>query len=268
MLARKTEFIDIEAVQVGERLRPVNADAVETLRASIEKIGLRTPITVRMLDEEAISEPMLVSGRHRLEACKILGHQQIECFVIERESDDEARMWEIAENLHRSDLTALDRSEHIAEWVRLADRVSSQVGTKPQGGRPEGGIRAAARELGLNKTEAHRAVKIGGLSDAAKEVARETGLDDKQAVLEAATRAPDDVAFLRTEHARREAEKARKEAEAINRDRDTVVRLTAAEEFANWLMEHSDLSQMPVLISWLEGTKPRDVIAAMRRIAA
>ena len=47
-----------------------------------------------------------------------------------------------------------------------------------------------------------------------------------------------------------------------------VAERQAAEEFANWLMEHSDLSQMPVLISWLEGTKPKDVIAAMRRIAA
>ncbi len=31
-------------------------------------------------------------------------------------------MWEIAENLHRAELTALERDEHVAEWIALADR--------------------------------------------------------------------------------------------------------------------------------------------------
>jgi hypothetical protein len=30
-------------------------------------------------------------------------------------------MCEIAENLHRADLTALERDKHVAEWIRLAD---------------------------------------------------------------------------------------------------------------------------------------------------
>ena len=53
----------------------------------------------------------------------------------------------IAENLHRAELTVQERAEHVAEWVRLTEKVSPQVGAKPQGGRPEGGIRRAAREL-------------------------------------------------------------------------------------------------------------------------
>jgi len=76
------------------------------------------------------------------------------------------------------------------------------------------------------------------------------------------------VIFLRQEHARREAEKARKEAERLNKDTDRVIALTEAEQFASWLMERTDLSEMPTIISWLEGTKARDVIAAMRRAAA
>ena len=260
MLARKTEFIDIEAIQLGDRLRQVNAEAVASLRASIEKIGLRTPITVRMMDADAISEPMLVSGLHRLEACKALGQQQIECFVVDHETDDEARMWEIAENLHRCDLDSIQRSEHIAEWARLAVLVFHG----------ETGTRAAARSLNLAPATVHRAKKIDSLSDEAKAAARDAGMENATRILvEAAKEQPENqAAVIRTEHARREAEKARKEAEALNRDTDTVIRLTAAEDFANWLMEHSDLSQMPVLISWLEGTKPKDVIAAMRRMAA
>ena len=30
-----------------------------------------------------------------------------------------ARLWEISENLHRADLSALERAEQIAEWVAL-----------------------------------------------------------------------------------------------------------------------------------------------------
>lgn len=33
-------------------------------------------------------------------------------------------MWEITENVHRSELKALERPEHVAEWVRLADKLA------------------------------------------------------------------------------------------------------------------------------------------------
>jgi len=206
MLARKTEFLDVEAIQVGPRARPINAESVKTLSASMEKIGLRTPVTVRMLDDDAVSDPMLVSGLHRLQAAKALGWQQIECFVVEHESEDEARLWEIAENLHRADLTQLERSEHIAEWISIADRVSVQVAPKPQGGRPEGGTSKASRELGIETTDAKRSVKVASLTDEAKEAAREVGLDDNRtALLEAAREAPERQADSIRERAARGA---------------------------------------------------------------
>ncbi|MBM3576914.1 MAG: hypothetical protein FJX40_04440 [Alphaproteobacteria bacterium] len=80
-------------------------------------------------------------------------------------------------------LTALERDEYIAEWIRLAEKkakgISSQVATKsksdsnPNGaGRHDSGVRKAARELGIGKDEAHRATKVAGLSDEAKQAAR------------------------------------------------------------------------------------------------
>jgi hypothetical protein len=33
-------------------------------------------------------------------------------------------MWEISENLHQAELTVLERSQNVAEWVRLADKVA------------------------------------------------------------------------------------------------------------------------------------------------
>lgn len=63
----------------------------------------------------------------------------------------------LSENLHRSDPSKLERDEQVAEWIRITERVSAQVAAKPQGGRPEGGVRAASRELGIDEDDGHRA---------------------------------------------------------------------------------------------------------------
>jgi ParB family transcriptional regulator, chromosome partitioning protein len=65
-------------------------------------------------------------------------------------------------NLHRAELRKLQRDEQVAEWIRLTD--ASQVETHKKGQQP-GGVNAAARELGVEKMDAHRAVKVDSLSD-------------------------------------------------------------------------------------------------------
>lgn len=268
MGVRSIELFDVDAIRIADRFRTLDEQAVSRIQESIQKIGLRTPITIRMTDLDGISDAVLVTGQHRLEAARRLGWQQIECFVADNDDELRARMWEIAENLHRAELSVLDRAGHVAEWIRLAGMVSPQLGAKPTGGRPVSGVRLAARELQISKSDADRQVKIAGMSDEAKEAARELGFDGNQSVLERAARAPDNVAFLRSEHDRREAERSRKELEKANRDHDRVVEITEAEHFAHWLMERADLQELSVLIAWLEGTKPREVIDALRRKAA
>lgn len=44
------------------------------------------------------------------------------------------------DNLHRAELTKLERDDNIAEWIKITERVSPQSDGKPQGRRPEGGI--------------------------------------------------------------------------------------------------------------------------------
>jgi hypothetical protein len=44
-------------------------------------------------------------------------------------------------------------------------------------------VNAAARELGIEKSDAYRAVSVAGLSDEAKAAAREHGLDDNRTAL-------------------------------------------------------------------------------------
>jgi ParB-like chromosome segregation protein Spo0J len=186
----KTEPMLLDAISVGVRHRPVNDDAVDRLVESISRIGLLTPITVHTPDDGRTV--WLVAGHHRLAAMKRLGWEMVDVFVFYGD-DIEIELREIAENLHREDLTVLERSDHTARWIELKDvkTVSGQVAPKPNGGRPEGGLSAATRELGVERTEARRAIKVASLSDDAKAAAVEHGLDDNQSALLAAARESD-----------------------------------------------------------------------------
>jgi ParB family chromosome partitioning protein len=180
------EPIDIDLISVPEGRRPLDVEAVKRLADSIERIGLHTPLTVLSINDGERLD--LVAGAHRLAAIKSLAWPSAPCFVIEGD-EAEAEMWEIAENLHRADLTALQRDEQIARWIELSEamQVSPQVVAKPKGGRPDGGVRRAAREIGVNREDARRAEKVAALSPEAKTVARETGLEkNRSALLEAA----------------------------------------------------------------------------------
>ena len=188
--ARRT--LDVGSVTIPEdRLRGVQEDIVASLAESMGRIGQRLPITVRETPGpgggDASKRLVVVAGVHRLLAARSLGWQRIEATHFEGDETD-ARLWEIAENLHRAELTALECSAHFAEWMRLMavrDAKPAQLArVSPTGGRGrEGGLSAAARALGVSRREGQRALKIDALDPAAKELARELGLHRTQAAL-------------------------------------------------------------------------------------
>lgn len=173
--------LPIEDIVVADGRREVDPAVVKRLADSIDSIGLRHPITVRKKGEKYI----LVAGRHRMEAFKKLEREHIPSCIVSM-TNAEARMWEIAENLHRAELTKLQRADNIAEWVQLCEEqrakdISAQVA--PKSGRPESGMNAASRELGIERTDVQRSVQIAGMSDEAKDAAHEAGIDDNQSKL-------------------------------------------------------------------------------------
>ncbi len=139
-------------------------------------VGSELQVQTRALRFKITPAPNFLSGRE---------HSAVPIPAVSFARIDEARLWEIAENLHRADLTTLERSEHIAEWVRLTDKIGqvAQFSKVGAGRGNEGGISAAAREIGVERTEVRRAEKVASISDDAKEAAREAGLDDNQSVL-------------------------------------------------------------------------------------
>lgn len=187
IIQHKYDEHPIDAIFIPDRLRKISENSVSALIDSIRTIGLQTPITVRFAKSINDDGVVLVSGRHRLEACKRLGADAINCLMFNG-TDVEAELWEIAENLHRSDLTVLERADHTARWVALTEGKLAQLAPVSGRGRiegrgNEGGLRAAAREFGIDRTQAQRAIKIADLPIPAKEAARQAGLDNNQKAL-------------------------------------------------------------------------------------
>jgi len=87
------------------RKRRYSVEKIRELAESIREIGLLQPIIIT-------KDKVLISGLHRLEACRLLGWQEIDC--IEKDySELELELAEIDENLIRAELTTLERGGHL-----------------------------------------------------------------------------------------------------------------------------------------------------------
>lgn len=171
----KVLSLHVDDIEIGGRHRPLSNEAVQRLSASMKDIGLRHPVSVRIVDEMEIDGkvtsgvPVLVAGYHRLEAAKQLGWSQIDCIEVDDDSL-QAELWELAENLHRLDLTKEQRDEHIRRYAELLEEKAMrqpQQNAAPvlsdgrrKGPQHEKAIpRQIAEETGLSVDTVRRALK-------------------------------------------------------------------------------------------------------------
>jgi ParB-like chromosome segregation protein Spo0J len=205
----KDVFLPIDEIDVSHAIRPYNAAVVAELAQSIRAIGLQTPLTCILRDGQHV----LVSGRNRLEALRVVGAERAPVRIVDFD-DVDAQLWRLSENLHRAELTKLEYDRQVVQYAELLkvkqaggitasarpaneipaegisrqvdEKVSQQAIVKPAG-RPEGGNSAVARALNVPEATVRRAYQTASLSPEAQEVAVETGLDDnRSALLEAA----------------------------------------------------------------------------------
>lgn len=87
----------IEKIKVRKRIREDLGD-LESLKNSLRRFGLMNPIIINTRRE-------LISGHRRLEAARQLGWKTISVIVIDKQSEMEALLWEVEENLQRKDFT-------------------------------------------------------------------------------------------------------------------------------------------------------------------
>lgn len=112
-------MIEIKTLIVkGERHRPLDAGHVKELAKSIAEVGLMNPITVNEEDGTLV----LIAGLHRLRACESLGYTEIAAHVLDLDALG-VELAEIDENLLHHELTALERSQHLARRKELWEQM-------------------------------------------------------------------------------------------------------------------------------------------------
>ncbi|WP_072375493.1 ParB N-terminal domain-containing protein [Hyphomicrobium sp. NDB2Meth4] len=109
---------------------------VAALKASMAEIGLLNPILVQRY---AGCGAQIVAGRNRLQAAIELGWDAINAIELpELNGGADAvavgKLAEIAENLHRREISALERDELVVRWVALvAERKKGQTAPRCAG---------------------------------------------------------------------------------------------------------------------------------------
>jgi ParB/RepB/Spo0J family partition protein len=241
--------IRVSKIVVDGKRRPLDKDKVRAIAASMEMVGLQTPITVR----ECNGKVFLVTGGYRLAAAKQLGWKTIPSIALASDRI-ETRIWQIVENLYRAELTALERAEFTEELRQLVRQRVGQVA--PRGGHQpqDKGINKAAKALGLTKEQIRRSKKIASISPKVKEKVRKLGLDDNQrALLEIADR-PTPKAQLRaiTEIVERKRGARDRNALAAAADNKTTAEINALD---------ADIDQRESTLKRLKG----DLAASRKR---
>ena len=153
----------VSDIRVGEDRRAIDPKRVEALAKSIEDIGLQTPITVWTMDHDGATHSAvhLVAGLHRLEAYKKLGLKLIEAFRTSGGELDRD-LWQIDENLMRSDLTELERADHLKRRKEIIKAKEKLGGRNPPTltGRGHKGFAAdAEHKVGMSKRRINEAIR-------------------------------------------------------------------------------------------------------------
>jgi ParB-like nuclease domain len=169
-MKHQTKIIRLADITVPpDRMRQLRPDLVDELAESIKHQGLLQPIIIRPQD----SGYALNAGHHRLEAVRKLGHEAIECRVLEGLSADQALLTEVDENLMRADLTPSERAAHHAKRKALYLKLHPETEKGKAGGRPrktsdkmskvstKGYAKAAAKKVGKTSRTVARDVSRG-----------------------------------------------------------------------------------------------------------
>jgi hypothetical protein len=158
--------LPLDLVVVADRLRPVNADYVELIAASMGERGQDTPIKVGPPDAEG--RHRLIAGGHRVAAAQALGWDKIDAIVTEA-TGLQAELIEVDENLMRRELNALDRAVFLAKRQAIYEALHPQAahGKAPKGKdrklatfSPVPSFRAeTAARIGLDETSINRIIR-------------------------------------------------------------------------------------------------------------
>ncbi len=129
-VVNRVVLLPIQSIQTNPSQPRTNfsEEQLNILAQSIQENGLLQPLTVRK-DSKGFYE--LISGERRLRACTLLGHESVECIIMER-SERESAVLALIENIHREDLNVFEQAlalkKLIAEWGVTQEEAAVKLG--------------------------------------------------------------------------------------------------------------------------------------------
>jgi ParB family chromosome partitioning protein len=237
----RSRSIPIADIKVPDERARALGDIAE-LAKSISEVGLLQPVVVT-------KHNVLVAGLHRLRACESLGWTEIPVIVLEVEGL-RAELAEIDENLIRSELTVLERSEHLAKRKRIFEFLHPETKAKSTErqrarakGEPDeiispGFSEDTASKTGMSQRTVQQEVQIAEkITDEAKEAIRGTDVADSKVKLLSIARMPaqDQVKAVKTSVATR---RTRRENWSVPRS------ITPMAKFLVSRLAHTDVKRL------------------------
>ena len=131
-LGKRIQEIPITQIRPNARQprRDFDPKSIEELADSIRAAGLLQPVVVRPIAGSK-DQYELIAGERRMRACKTLSWGKIPA-IVTNATDQDAGIWALIENVHRSDLNAMDRAlslKQLASEFRLThEALAEQVG--------------------------------------------------------------------------------------------------------------------------------------------
>lgn len=158
--------ISINDIKVSKRLRELDNSKVGDLVTSIKEIGLLQPIVID-------TENNLLAGNHRLQACKYLGFDQIECKQISV-PEKKKRLIEIDENLVHKDLSVLERAEHILLKEKILKELGVRATKKGVFKYTKITTEQLAEQIGTSKRMYQRVKQVAKINEKARKILQQT----------------------------------------------------------------------------------------------
>lgn len=138
--------IPVNLIQCEEK--ELDSNKLADIKESIQEQGLLHPITVQSVNDS--DSFLLVTGRYRLEAVKLLNKSTIDAKIISNDADDVRRQEiHLHENLRRGQLPWHEEVQLVKQLhdLRQTQHGASTVG-RPEGKKKGWGLRDTAEELG------------------------------------------------------------------------------------------------------------------------
>lgn len=163
-LKPKFQFVAVADIEIGERLRPADATAVEAIIQSAAERGILKPIQVNQVK----GSYRLLDGLHRLSAAISLGMPEVPA-MVHRCSVREGMNIEVEANIAQAPMTPLDMGVFLARQKELYEEEHPETkrGAYDRSGVPEGitgetpvmsFVANAARALGKDETTVRRVI--------------------------------------------------------------------------------------------------------------